>query len=117
MNDAPKTLSATDQRLGAPRSRVLLSGKLVFGASAFTTDCAVRDLTPAGARVRLSEGVIVCEPIWLIHIGAGVAYEARIVWRSAQELGLAFGPVIDLKPSVDGPHRRLRRIWLDSPSG
>jgi hypothetical protein len=117
MNTASKILPGADQRRSAPRSRVLLSGKLVFGASEFTTHCAVRDLTPAGARVRLSEGVIVCDPIWLIHIGAGVAYGATIVWRSAQDLGLAFGPEIDLKPPVDAPYRRLRRIWLDSPGG
>jgi hypothetical protein len=117
MTAAHKSPPGPDQRRKTPRSRVLLSGKLVFGAAEFTAACAVRDLTPEGARVRLSDAAIVCEPVWLINVGAGVAYSATIAWRTDQDLGLAFGSKIDLNAPVEAPFKRLRRIWLDSPVG
>ena len=35
------------------RQRVLLGGKLVFGVAEFNVDCTIRDLSDAGARVKL----------------------------------------------------------------
>jgi hypothetical protein len=102
------------QRRGVRRPRVLLGGKLVFGRSEYTADCTIRDLTETGARVRLSSAVMVHDPIWLLNFSTGIAYKARVAWRSPREFGLTFDQSTDLALVVSGPLVRLRRIWLDS---
>ena len=93
------------------RNRVLLVGKLVYGACAFTPECAIRNITDRGASVRLAPGLQLPRVVSLIETASGRAYEAHVVWQRSGFAGLAFTSVRDL--STSGPGDPLRRLWVD----
>jgi hypothetical protein len=98
---------------GEPRRRVLLSGKLVYGPSEMTLDCAISDFSRAGARVRLAGGEALIDPIYLIDTRHGLAFKAREVWRRGTLVGLSFTNYFDLnKPPPDLP-KIVRRVWIE----
>jgi hypothetical protein len=98
---------------GEPRRRVLLSGKLVYNTPEMTIDCAVSDLSPSGARVRLEGPEPLKDPIYLIVVRQGVAFLAREAWRDGAVVGLAFTRQFDLaNPTGDVP-KLVRQIWVE----
>ena len=105
---------AAPSRRAASRQRVLLGGKLVYGAGDFSTDCTIRDLTETGARVLMKSDIPVPDEVWLIHLRTGVAYRAVAAWRKPKELGLRFEESLDLTQSGTGERHHLRRLWIDS---
>ena len=96
------------------RQRVLLGGKLVYGQFDFTADCTIRDLTEAGARIRIGAEVKVPDQMWLISVASGMAYRAVAAWRRGTELGLRFDESIDLKPSTSPAPLHIRQLWLET---
>jgi hypothetical protein len=77
------------ERRKAKRSRVLRSAKLFLGTfSVF--DGQVRDLTSAGARVRLSDTLDLPERLTISFDGGRTLRACRIVWRGPNETGLEF---------------------------
>jgi predicted 3-demethylubiquinone-9 3-methyltransferase (glyoxalase superfamily) len=64
--------------------------KIVQGGGAFSTDCAIRDLSDTGARVRLPAPVPVGEDFYLIEMRNGRAFHAEVKWREGEELGVRF---------------------------
>ncbi len=97
----------------AQRQRALLGAKLVFGNGAYTPSCTIRDISRgSGARVKIPSADLISNDVYLIDIKKGVAYEARIVWRTPAECGLKFGTRYDLN---DPPREfaYLRRIWME----
>lgn len=97
----------------AQRRRVLLSGKLVHSAGELTVDCAIQDISAAGARVRVPDDTLVGDPIYLINMSHGVAYRARVAWRRENRLGLAFSHAFDLSQANEDAPKVLRRLWLE----
>src|SRR3712207_5061278 len=110
MTLAAPALDHAEQRSVA-RNRVLLVGKLVYGGTAFTPECAIRNITDRGASVRLSPGVQLPRSVSLIETAAGRAYQADVVWQRSGFGGLAFTSVRDL--GAAGPGDPLRRLWID----
>jgi hypothetical protein len=98
-----------------PRQRVLLSGKLVFGAAAFSVDCTIKDQSKKGARVQLAVdlGFARGDPVWLIELRSGVAYLATVAWREGPDLGLTATELHDLKSPTPYDILHLRLIWLE----
>ncbi len=105
--------AAQDQR-AAVRQRVLLAGRLVYGDASLTIDCAIRDLSDTGARVRLSGPVALPSRLYLIEVRTGMAFDAEVAWRRVPEFGLRFSEAHDLKTSANPKMKLLKRIWLDS---
>jgi len=96
------------------RQRVLLAGKIVQGGGAFSMDCAIRDLSETGARLRLPAPAPVGEDFYLIEMRNGRVFHADVKWREGEELGVAFrhpDPVEDL---ASKERRMLHRLWLDA---
>ncbi|HEX4198765.1 MAG TPA: PilZ domain-containing protein [Caulobacteraceae bacterium] len=101
------------ERRRAPRPRVLLGGKLVFGNATQSADCTIRDLSETGARVRIAPDLPIGGEVWLISITGGLAWRSQTAWRRANELGLHFLEQVDLKTPLTGSLGHLRRLWLD----
>jgi len=102
----------SSNRRAAQRQRAFLGGKLVFGNGAFTPNCTIRDISETGARVKMPSAELISNDVYLIDIKKGVAYEARVMWRTPAECGLKFGARYDL----NNPPREfgyLRRIWME----
>jgi len=99
----------------APRQRVLLAGKLVYGEADLTANCAIRDLSESGAKVRISGPVALPSRLHLIEVKTGRAFECEIAWRRMPEIGVKFlGPPCELANDQSRENRMLRRAWLEA---
>ena len=75
------------------RVRTLLGARIAFGRMTLTMDCVIRDLTPAGARLRLPSTIGVPSAFQLLLDRDGRQRRCTVIWRSETELGVAFaGP-------------------------
>jgi hypothetical protein len=81
-----------DRRANA-RDKVLLGGRAELGAQS-TMSCTVRNLSENGACVEVEAYARVPEEINLTIISKGRSYLARVIWREANRLGLAFRAMI-----------------------
>lgn len=86
---------------------------LVYGDAGFTVDCAVRNLTDGGAYLRLPGPTPVVAPLAFIDLARDRAFNARIAWNRANELGLSFIDEIDLKAPASALDRIVRRLWME----
>ena len=102
----------SDKRRAA-RRRVLFSGVLVNEDGSSTIDCAIRDLSASGAKVRLAGSAPLPSDLWLIEVREGLAFRCTVAWRNLPELGLAFVRVHDLKDPATPELRMLHRIWAE----
>ena len=106
-----------DEQRRSGRPRVLLAARLIYGETAMTIDCTIRDRTESGARLKLSGQAVLPPKMTLIEIASGMAHECEITWRRFPEIGVSFLSSTSLGTKVDaeGPELgRLRRIWQDS---
>lgn len=101
---------APDRRT-TPRGRVLFGGKILHG-QAFTADCIIRDLSAAGACVRLSEHEVIPPNLHLIVVRDGMAHKARTAWTRPPFAGLAFESTHDLQVERGLQVERLRQLWM-----
>jgi two-component system cell cycle response regulator len=97
----------------APRQRTLYAGVLIHGAAGLTTDCAVRDISDGGARIKLTAMVVLSAPVVLLIPRIGDAHEIQAIWQRGPELGLRFLRKIDLKAPESDIDRLTRRLWLE----
>jgi len=81
-----------DRRANA-RDKVLLGGRALLDAQSSMT-CTVRNLSENGACVEVTPYARVHEEINLTIISKGRSYLARVIWREAGRLGLAFRTMI-----------------------
>lgn len=97
------------------RQRVLLGGKLVFDMGERSADCLIRDLSPAGAHLRLrSEFAFVPHrDMWLIDVRGAAAYLLKLAWRKGSDLGVEFAERHELLGEVPSKISHLRRLWLE----
>ena len=106
----PIPLTPDDQRR-SQRPRVLLAGRLIYGDAWMTIDCTIRDLTPDGAKLRLSGPAALPPQVTLIEIGSGMAHACEVTWRRLPDLGLKFLSTDDLKIAGGPELARLRLLW------
>ena len=112
MDEAPA--SDEQNRRGGARQRVLLSGKIVQGGGAFSTDCAIRDLSDTGARLRLPAPVPIGEDFYLIEMRNGRFFHAKVMWRAEGEIGVKFIRPDPVEDPASKEQRLLHRLWLDA---
>jgi hypothetical protein len=72
------------------RTRTLLGARIAFGRNFLTMDCVIRDLTPAGARLRLPSTFSVPATFNLLLDRDPRQRSCKVIWRSETELGVAF---------------------------
>lgn len=94
-----------------PRQRVLLAGKIVQG-NGLSPDCTIRNLTDAGAQIRVAPGQAIPDAFHLIEIRSGMAYRAEVAWRTPSTAGLKFSDRIDLSQAGGAAPVHLRTLWL-----
>jgi hypothetical protein len=102
------------EKRGTARRRTILAGKIVYGNGAFSTSCAIRDITDAGARIKLpSPHQTLPANVLLIDVRQGAAYMADVVWSRPPEFGLHFTARHDMN-ALPTEISYLRRIWVDA---
>jgi hypothetical protein len=101
----------SDQRL-SQRRRVLLSALVVRSDFEGMFRCGVHDVSDSGARLKIPNGHLVPSDFWLVATSAGLAYEAKTIWRGYPNVGVSVGEPIDLHDPATRAARRLRVFWL-----
>src|SRR5262245_17751977 len=98
------------ERRKSERSRTYLGGVIAFNKRRSTMSCHVRNISPAGAKVALTNAAVIPDQFDLSIAQKERSYRARMVWRGANEAGIAFLAEYtqDLPVSMDWV-RRLRK--------
>src|SRR5436190_11396339 len=72
------------------RGRVYYGGVVAFNARASTMDCLVRNFSPFGAMVEFNNTALLPDEVDLTISRKSSSWLARIVWRRANQAGVAF---------------------------
>jgi len=94
------------ERRTSARDKVLFGGVAEVEARS-TTNCVVRNFSENGACVELDGYAHVPEQLNLTIARKGRSYLARVIWRQANRLGLAFRAMIT-DPGASDLDARLR---------
>jgi hypothetical protein len=78
------------ERRTSRRQKSFLRGVVHFDKSRGGTNCLIRDLSDEGARIVLSPAVTIPNTVELQIPQRGQTFRARVQWRRADEIGLAF---------------------------
>ena len=74
----------------APRRKVLWGARLANLDGTRYLRCLTRDISVSGARVDIETQPFPEDSAWFLDLRSRMAYEARVVWHKAPELGLQF---------------------------
>ena len=79
-----------EERRKVLRHKSLLRGTIYFNNRNSTADCMVRDISTHGARLIFSDEVTIPDVVELHIPQKEQTFRAQIVWRHANEAGIAF---------------------------
>lgn len=99
------------ERRRAPRQRALLSGKLATEDASVTLDCVIRNISPDGALIETASPHLVPREMHLVQIKDGTAWDAEVIWRNGNRIGLILKDRHDLKSTTEKQLKALRAIW------
>lgn len=71
------------------RARAFLGAKIVLDGGFSVFDCIVRDISEAGARLKVENAVSVPQNFTLL-ISDGRSFEATVKWRRIDSIGVRF---------------------------
>jgi len=97
------------ERRKQQRSRVFWEGKVSFNRRQSVLDCVVRNMSDTGAKLAVTESAFVPREFELVVPKRDAAYQARIIWRQSDEVGIEF-ETAKAKPSPDLVRRRRRDL-------
>jgi hypothetical protein len=83
-------LKKLENRRQTERRKVLWGARLANLEGSRSLKCLARDNSCAGARVDIESQQFVEDKAYFLDLRARMAYEARVVWQKAPELGLQF---------------------------
>ena len=98
-------------RRQSPREKVLYGGVAQVNERGSTMDCVVRNISEGGACVEFDQAARLPEEMNLTIARKGRSFLARIIWRQANRVGLAFRTMLTDAPSSD-LDERLRRSQI-----
>lgn len=90
------------ERRAAKRHRALRSGLATWGGFRFTADCAVRDESADGVRLKVNSAEDIPAEFHLFDPRARLLRPGRVIWRAGREIGVHFqGPAFEPDRSAD----------------
>jgi hypothetical protein len=110
------TGEAMPRERNSTRHKSLLRGIVYFENSPFATECVVRDLSGAGARLEFASSPVTAAERLELHMPAkGEKHRCRIVWRSDMEIGIAFADA-PTACEVESIAERMKRLEAEIAS-
>lgn len=100
------------QRRKEGRNRCLLTGHLAHDEGRFSVGCAIRDLSPSGARIRLSGMTPLPKAAFMLLVRDAIVYEVDVRWMRDTEVGVSFRASHNLFDAQGPELEQLRRIWM-----
>jgi hypothetical protein len=79
-----------DERRNVKRTRIVRSAKIIAPRSASMIHCTVQNITSGGARLKLANTFGVPQTFELTFEHGRTRRPCRVVWRTNDELGVAF---------------------------
>ena len=120
-----------EERRKVPRHKSLLRGRVYFNHRNSTAECLVRDISSHGARLIFADEVLMPDVVELYIPAKEQTLRAQVVWRNANESGIAFANheqmahppeagdlaerVQRLEREIDVLKRFIRRLKTDMP--
>jgi len=98
----------------AVRHRTFLGATIVHGDDMLTVACSVRDWSESGARIEVPPLPVLPAKFWLLDRRSPVAFEARVVWRRENIIGVEFTDRRDLEGATQPRMVILRGIWMEN---
>lgn len=99
------------------RTRTFLRGRIVFNNGNSTFDCVVRDLSPLGAKLVLTEAATLPDIFELHILNKEAKYRAQIRWRQADQIGVRFiDAEIHRESRPIGTESRIERLEAENTS-
>ena len=86
------------ERRASPRHKTLIKGRIYFNNRLSSMDCIVRDVGEQGSRLEFSENVALPDVFELYLPNKDEYFQAHIVWRKANNIGVAWTPETILNP-------------------
>jgi len=78
------------ERRNDSRARSFLGAKIIFNNRNSSIECLIKNISDTGARLALSEAVIVPDEFELQIPKQGRSFRARLAWRRSDEFGVQF---------------------------
>jgi hypothetical protein len=92
------------------RARTLVGAQIIFNNHMSTVDCVIRNISSTGASLVLADTLSVPNEFELHIPQKGRSYRARVVWRSAEGIGVEFHPAYAKRPQ----EARLRELETEN---
>lgn len=74
----------------AARRRAFIAAKILYQGGAVGVDCVIRNLSETGAKLDVSESVVLPSHFDLVIPQKNVSHRAELRWRRGPEVGVAF---------------------------
>ena len=89
------------ERRAHPRYPVNKNGLFIDKTSSNSLYCEIVEMSAAGAKIRLANSFVLSDRAELVILNEAVSYDARVVWRAGNFLGL----------SLEGGPRQVRPAY------
>jgi hypothetical protein len=103
-----------EERRVERRRRVLFFGRLSDATGGQVADCAISNLSPTGAQVRLYTERTLPRLVYLIEPKTHAAYLCQVVWQRDDRAGLNFRNTFDLDKEIDERLHFLKTLLIET---
>ena len=103
------------ERRALIRHKTFIKGRIYFNNRLSSMDCIVRDVTEKGARLQVSESVVLPDTFELYLPNKDEHFRAQAQWRKGDQLGVSWTPEFCLQAEIG--ERRSRRTFAGRSSG
>jgi hypothetical protein len=79
-----------EKRQHQPRLNAYMPVNIVVPGQKSPAACAVREISPAGARLEIDQGWILPKYFWLRIVGDTGLHQCRVAWREGKTVGVEF---------------------------
>jgi hypothetical protein len=92
----------SEDKRSQQRRRILKDGRVLLPGSRVSYDCAIRDLSETGAKLRLQlDSITLPNEFELVFVAEGLAHPVILKWQRGREAGVAFnGPPRPVKVRI-----------------
>lgn len=84
-----------EERRRSGRSRTLLGARIIFRDGTGVVPCVVRNRTESGTQLEIPANQLVPKRFYLVTAKDNQVYEAELVWKKANRIGVAIGKAVD----------------------